>query len=256
MCAHFVRSEGVLQAITIYTVGFMMMLRIKALYPEQRWIPWLLSSYILLEVSVRSYLLVHGIPVVHNPNSGVVACTIVYSESISDVASSSIAWLPLIYDFVILGLTLYRTIPFNKDRHSGVLLKRIMQDGILYFVVIFGLAFTLTFMIIFAPAGVKNIIGQTEALVTVTMMSRITLNLKKAGSQTTTYTVNSRGIEAIPMSIAGDITTLHERRPIFHLDPPAPVYTGYDRFRDTETALEEFLVPEGQKVRRANFATE
>ncbi|KAM6494312.1 hypothetical protein JOM56_010673 [Amanita muscaria] len=38
-------------------------------------------------------------------------------------------------------------------------------------------------MIATAPDGVKNISAQLELLVTVTMMSRITLNLKKAGAK-------------------------------------------------------------------------
>jgi len=239
MCAHFVRYEGVMHAFEIYIVGLMMMLRVKALYPGNKWIPWLLSFYVAIEASVTSYLLVHGIPVIHNPSSGVEACTMIFDETISDVASSSFAWLPLLYDSVILGMTLNRTIPATRGHRAGVLIKQIFRDGILYFVVIFGLAFTLTFMIIFAPAGIKNISAQMEQLITVAMMSRITLNLKKAGTQKTTIAINSHGFEEIPLSTFGGLTTR-----------AGQWLAGVRSTVQDNTVSDSIIMPEGQKIRR------
>ncbi|RXW21497.1 hypothetical protein EST38_g4361 [Candolleomyces aberdarensis] len=59
-------------------------------------------------------------------------------------------------------------------------MKRLFQDGLVYYTAIFAVTLVLTLMIIFAPEGLKNITAQLELLLTVAMMSRITINLKKS----------------------------------------------------------------------------
>jgi len=51
----------------------------------------------------------------------------------------------------------------------------------MYYSAIFSVNLVLTIMIVSAPAGVKNITAQLQQLLTVAMMSRITINLRKAG---------------------------------------------------------------------------
>ncbi|KAJ2932662.1 hypothetical protein H1R20_g4435, partial [Candolleomyces eurysporus] len=106
-------------------------------------------------------------------------CTMIFDPSISGIASAS-AWLPLLYDTAVLGLTLFRTLPSLKNRNSSYIMKRLFQDGLVYYTAIFAVTLVLTLMIIFAPEGLKNITAQLELLLTVAMMSRITINLKKS----------------------------------------------------------------------------
>jgi len=128
---------------------------------------------------MNSWLLTKGEAVVHNKASGVVACTMIFDPAISKLASSS-AWLPLLYDTVVLGLTVNRTLPSLKNKNSSYVMKRLFQDGLIYYTAIFTVTLVLTIMIVAAPPGLKNITAQLELLITVTMMSRITLNLKKS----------------------------------------------------------------------------
>ncbi|KZP15816.1 hypothetical protein FIBSPDRAFT_958489 [Athelia psychrophila] len=53
------------------------------------------------------------------------------------------------------------------------------QDGLIYYAVICAINLTLTVMIISAPVGIQNVTAQLELLLTISMMSRITLNLKQ-----------------------------------------------------------------------------
>jgi hypothetical protein len=50
----------------------------------------------------------------------------------SGVASAS-AWIPLLYDTLIFGLTLYRTVPPIRREEASYIIKRLLEDGILYY---------------------------------------------------------------------------------------------------------------------------
>ncbi|KAF9032767.1 hypothetical protein BJ165DRAFT_1516714 [Panaeolus papilionaceus] len=181
-CAHFVRYEGVTVALAIEVVGLMMLLRINALYPHHKWITRGLSLLLIVETIVNAYLIYRGEPVVHNHESGMHACSMVFDPAISAIASSS-AWIPLLYDTIIFGLTLYRTVPSIRRQEASYIVERLLEDGMLYYSVIFTVTCVLTFMIVAAQPGTKNIAAQLEQLITVAMMSRITINLKKAGDR-------------------------------------------------------------------------
>lgn len=96
------------------------------------------------------------------------------------VASSS-AWLPLLYDTVATGLTLYRTIP--SIRNGYTVTRRLLEDGLIYYTfgssfiawfprphwsllysTILAVTLVLTIMIIAAPDGLKNICAQSVHL--------------------------------------------------------------------------------------------
>ncbi|KAF8644422.1 hypothetical protein AX16_008482 [Volvariella volvacea WC 439] len=163
----------------ISIVAIMMFFRIRALYYAQQWIVGSVAGFFLVMTGIHAYLLTRGEAVIHNPDSGVKACTMIFDPEISILASSS-AWLPLLYDTIVLVLTLYRTIPSFRHRTASYVVKRLLEDGLVYYGVIFAVTLVLTIMIIAAPPGLKNITAQLELLITVAMMSRITINLKKS----------------------------------------------------------------------------
>ncbi|KAJ7465178.1 hypothetical protein FB451DRAFT_1402886 [Mycena latifolia] len=177
--AHFIRFEGSMTMIGIHVVAIMMLMRINALYSGQRLICSGLLLLFMIMFCVNAWLLTQGQPVQHNPLSGVRSCTMIFPPDISTVASSS-AWLPLLYDSVVLGLTLKKTVPLVRRNSKTFMMKRILEDGLIYYSAIFSVTLVLTIMIISAPPGLKNIAAQLELLITVTMMSRITLNLRKS----------------------------------------------------------------------------
>ncbi|KAF9005466.1 hypothetical protein BDQ17DRAFT_1303846 [Cyathus striatus] len=179
MCSRFIRFEGSMTMIGISIVALMMFLRIYALYRSHKVIIFIVIVILTAQITMNAWLLTKGEAVVHNPASHVQACTMIFDPNISVIASSS-AWLPLLYDTVVLLLTLNRTLPSIKNKNASYVMIRLLEDGLLYYSAIFATTLVLTIMIIAAPAGLKNIVAQLELLLTVTMMSRITLNLKKS----------------------------------------------------------------------------
>lgn len=173
-CQHFVRYEGALTAIGIEIVGIMMLLRVVAMYRHQRAIILLAVLLLLAWTGVTAWLLSRAGPVNHP--DGVHSCSMVFNSG--NIASAS-AWLPLLYDTYVFGLTLNRTLPAIRNREAGRVIRTLLADGLLYYSVICSVNLVLTIMIIKAPEGVQNIAAQLELLLTVTMMSRITLNIKK-----------------------------------------------------------------------------
>ncbi|KAG1844521.1 hypothetical protein DFJ58DRAFT_802669 [Suillus subalutaceus] len=173
-CQHFVRFEGAMTAIGIEIVGLMMLIRVIAMYRHQRPAIVLAILLLLAWIAVTAWLLSNGGPVIHADN--VHSCTMVFHSG--SIASAS-AWLPLLYDTYVFGLTLHRTYPSIRNKEAGHVIRTLLADGLLYYSVICAVNLVLTIMIIRAQEGVKNIAAQLELLLTVTMMSRITLNLKK-----------------------------------------------------------------------------
>ncbi|KAJ7302616.1 hypothetical protein DFH08DRAFT_826501 [Mycena albidolilacea] len=197
---------GSMNVIGIQVAGLMMLIRIFVVVAMG--IGW------LIVFSVQAWLLSNGLPVIHNPISGVrgnsfhasaplpaphnalnAACTMIFPPAV-DIIATSVAWLPLLYESLVLILTLIKTVPVIVQSrrapqclNGSTIMKQLFQDGLIYYSfwpadgatlsAIFAVDGGLTIMFISAPPGLKNIISQ----VTVTMMSRITLNLKKLGSE-------------------------------------------------------------------------
>ncbi|KDQ62142.1 hypothetical protein JAAARDRAFT_30050 [Jaapia argillacea MUCL 33604] len=178
-CRHFVRYEGSMTVIGINVVGLMMLLRIRALFMGHNLVIFLVALVLAAELAVNAWLLSKGQPVAHTV--AVHACTMIFNPSLGAIASAS-AWLPLFYDTIVLSLTLYRTWMPLRYKQASTVLTALVRGGILYYSVIFCVTLVLTIMIIAAPPGVKNITAQLELLLTVAMMSRITLSLRKQGN--------------------------------------------------------------------------
>jgi len=147
-----------------------------------------------VEFSVNAWLLSHGVAVTHN--DGIKACTMVFDPSIGPIASAS-AWLPLLYDTLILALTINRTLTAIRQRTAGKIMRVLLRDGILYYSVIFAVNVVLTLMIASAPQDIQNITAQLEYLLTVAMMSRITIHLKKQRQATEVVELGPTGTHVV-----------------------------------------------------------
>ncbi|KAF8236407.1 hypothetical protein L208DRAFT_1528715 [Tricholoma matsutake] len=207
LCRHFIRFEGSMTMIGIHVVGLMMLLRIYALYHQQRWIVAGVGLLLVVQAIINGWLLTQGERVSCLPSSisipsiqYLLACTMIFSPSMSvafdsAVLSSSSAWLPLLYDTVIVTLTVIRLLPSVRNQNASFVLRRLLEDGLLYYGVILAVNTSLTIMIIHAPDGLKNITAQCTnftqwiltCLLQVAMMSRITLNLKKSARKGRAY---------------------------------------------------------------------
>jgi len=178
-CERYVRYEGVMTAVGVEVVGLMMLIRINALYyNKSRLVVPFMASILLAETVINIYLLVYAIPVEHwNIQNQVHSCSMIYGSP--KVLSSAAAWIPLLYDTIVLLLTLYVTVPSIRRSERGFIVRTILTDGLRYYAVICVVTMVLTIMIAGAPPGIKNITAQLQLLLTVTMMSRITIHLKK-----------------------------------------------------------------------------
>ena len=97
--------------------------------------------------------------------------------------SSASAYLPLLYDTVVVLLTIYRTVGQIRQRTAGKIMRVLLRDGLLYYrsvwykypavshpvssltllspySVIFAINLILTLMIAFAPPGLQNVTAQ------------------------------------------------------------------------------------------------
>ncbi|KAI0720555.1 hypothetical protein C8T65DRAFT_293211 [Cerioporus squamosus] len=177
-CEHFVRYEGSMTVIGINTAALMMLLRVYAMYNEQRAVVACVAAVFALELGTNAWLLTYGVAVRHS--LGIHACTMIFDTSrINTAIAAASAWLPLLYDTIVLALTVRRT--YTQIRYPNVsrTMRILLKEGVFYYSVIFCITLVLTLMIVLAPAGLKNVMAQTEYLMTVAMMSRITLHLKK-----------------------------------------------------------------------------
>ncbi|EIW81106.1 hypothetical protein CONPUDRAFT_153655 [Coniophora puteana RWD-64-598 SS2] len=233
-CGHFVRFEGAMTAIGIELAGLMMLLRVRAMYPGKNPVIAAVLVIFAVWVGVTAWLLAGAGPVDHN-GDGVHSCTMIFSSSANRAAAASTAWLPLLYDTVVFGLTLYRTLPHILHKQAGFVIHSLFADGLLYYSVICCINLVLTIMIVRAPPGLQNITAQLELLVTVTMMSRITLNIRKKDRYGDAQTIDddSSGI------ITSDTTRLQSRhssqtksfssRSASAFVPPAINYGNYSK---------------------------
>ncbi|KAI0768911.1 hypothetical protein BC629DRAFT_1292490, partial [Irpex lacteus] len=173
-CRRFIRYEGSATVIGINITMLMMLIRVSALYDRRPLIVGFLIICLGFELGVQAWLLTHGVPVLHD--SSVHTCTMIFDSSVGVWASSS-AFLPLIYDTIILILTMNRTIGAVRLKTAGKISALLLRDGILYYSVIFAITLVLTVMIVSAPPGLQNI----AAHLTVAMGSRIMLHLREQG---------------------------------------------------------------------------
>ncbi|KAJ3773635.1 hypothetical protein FB446DRAFT_731925 [Lentinula raphanica] len=168
-CRHFVRYEGAMTMIGINVVGLMMLIRIFALYKDQKWVVTGVASLLIAEIGVYSWLMSTGEPVQHHPN--ITSCTMIFGES-NPAASSASAWIPLLYDTVIFSLTLHATIPSVRNAQGSAaiyIMKQLLKDGLIYYSVICAVNLALTAMIVAAQPGLKNVLAQLELLLSASL---------------------------------------------------------------------------------------
>ncbi|KAL7279881.1 hypothetical protein ACG7TL_006290 [Trametes sanguinea] len=166
--------------IGINIAALMMLLRIYAMYERKKSVVIFVGVVFCVEFGVNAWLLTHG-----------VACTMIFDpDKVKGPIASASAWLPLLYDTIVFVLTIKRTYRGVKNPTVGRIMRVLLKEGLLYYSllmespfrkhsVIFTITLILTLMIVFAPDGLKNLTAQ----MTVAMMSRITLHLKKQASK-------------------------------------------------------------------------
>ncbi|OJA21006.1 hypothetical protein AZE42_02340 [Rhizopogon vesiculosus] len=174
----------------------MMLLRVHALYPGHRLAIAIPALLLLAWLALQGCLMAHGemVPNTQQDHS----CREIYDSPLA--LSVTRAWIPLAYDTVIFVMTVWRTLPSNRNRGIGRILPTLLSDGTLYYIVICSVNLILTVMIVRAPSALKGVSAQLAFFsifairLTVVMTSRVTLNLRKqvAGASVTTLSYDWR----------------------------------------------------------------
>ncbi|KAI9432409.1 hypothetical protein BJY52DRAFT_1231880, partial [Lactarius psammicola] len=177
-CGHFVRFEGAMTMTGVSVVALMMFLRfipanprgnlIRALYRQQLAVQTIVIVILLTFIGVNSWLLTRGIPVRHEAyplvdslkKRVITACTMIFDPKVPGSIASGTAWLPLLYDTVVVSLTLYRTARALYDKSAGQIIRVLLQEGLLYYSqlsAICTVTLALTIMIVSADQSVRNV---------------------------------------------------------------------------------------------------
>jgi len=178
-CDHFVRYEGSMTMIGISIVFLMMIMRIRALYARIFSVQAVVFAIFITFVGVNAYVLTHGIPVKDPANNSVSACTGIIDPKIGRTFTSSTAWLPLVFDTTVMFLTMYRTARSAYSRTTSDTFRVLFREGLLYYSIICTVTLVLTIMINTAAPSIRNVGSQLHLCLTVALMSRITLHLRR-----------------------------------------------------------------------------
>ncbi len=76
--------------------------------------------------------------------------------------ASSTAWLPLLYDTVVMFLTLYRTAGsvYSRTRTPSDMFRVLFREGLVYYCFICTLTLVLTIMITSSDQSIRNVVSQ------------------------------------------------------------------------------------------------
>ncbi|KIJ53035.1 hypothetical protein M422DRAFT_243003 [Sphaerobolus stellatus SS14] len=173
LCKRFVIYEGVMSIFGIAIASLMMIVRVHAIYAGNRYVMVVLGALFAVFVSLQAWLFT---------TTG--RCSLLFGEK-KHIGkwTSSTAWSPLLLDTAAIVFVVWRThdilkTKINRQSTSNVV-NVLIRDGIMYYTVIFAVNLILAIMIVSSPNGIKNLCAQLQLLLTVTMMSRITLGLRK-----------------------------------------------------------------------------
>ncbi|KAJ8521039.1 hypothetical protein ONZ45_g2201 [Pleurotus djamor] len=158
-CNRFIPFEGVATTFDVVAVNLMMLIRVRALYLKQKLVTGVLAAMILAELVLQVVLITTKAQAVKH-TSAVHSCTMIFEPSASAAAAAT-AWIPLLYDTVVFGLTAHKVLHTSKSTaRSGAILKQLFTGGLLYYSVMLIVTLVLTLMIPLAPPGLKNITAQ------------------------------------------------------------------------------------------------
>ncbi|EJD42823.1 hypothetical protein AURDEDRAFT_168067 [Auricularia subglabra TFB-10046 SS5] len=183
VCDHYVAFEGAIIVVVLGLVALLMMIRVCAMYARSWKVLAILGSLFILQFTIQGWLQTRTHPVHHHFSTNIAGCSMLFDESLGGWPTAS-AWLPVIYDTAVFILTVYKTANILRRSHRHAvhgswIARTLLRDGALYYLAIVASNVPLIIMIVAAPDPIKNIAAQLEAFVTVTMMSRITLSLRR-----------------------------------------------------------------------------
>ncbi|KAF8532322.1 hypothetical protein JB92DRAFT_1313531 [Gautieria morchelliformis] len=202
------KAVGPLEPVGFLTVvvtssSILLLLRVYALYNRNKWILGYLSSVIVIHFSLSIFFFTFpgGGPFPMPPIDLPVfqGCLYLPSPRTKNGPLAPIA-LELIYDASIVVLIVAKS---WKDRslsglgnRSGIL-RNIVKDGIIYFLVIFSTMFTWLCLGLFAPLGLKLVNAHPSTVLIAIMINRLTISLHRSVKSNTRTSLT---LSAVPQN--------------------------------------------------------
>ncbi|KAF8482251.1 hypothetical protein JB92DRAFT_3036451 [Gautieria morchelliformis] len=198
----FCNTVGPLQFANFTVVGIassiLLLLRVYALYNRHKWTLGYLSSIVVIQLAVSTFVYAfpgHGpLPMPSIDLPVFQGCLYLPSSSLNAPFV-----LELTYDVSIVALIMaksWKERSLNGLMDQGGILRMIVKDGIIYFLVIFSTMFIWLCMILFAPLGLKLV---NSGLISI-MINRLTINLHRSmkGNRGTSLTPSAVQHNTVP----------------------------------------------------------
>ncbi|KAH8110209.1 hypothetical protein DFH11DRAFT_1622854 [Phellopilus nigrolimitatus] len=183
VCNRYVLYPEVLKIFTSAAIGVIFILRLYSLYGGSMAVLGLIAVLLLAELAVKIWAFTDGTSVSLPP--GLVGCILTGKSNSND--RFVYTWVAeLIFDTAVFLATLFRTLLiYRKHRHGAAipLIKMMMRDGILYFLIIFAANVVTVTLFLVLPADLKAINASFSTLITSLMVSRLILNLRNQASR-------------------------------------------------------------------------
>ncbi|EJD07873.1 uncharacterized protein FOMMEDRAFT_138010 [Fomitiporia mediterranea MF3/22] len=177
-CNRYVLYPEVLKIFTSAAIGVIFTLRLYSIYGGSVFVLISVSILLLAELAVKIWAFTDGTSV--NLPPGLVGCILTGRDNSND--RFVYTWVAeLIFDSIIFLATITRTFIIYCRHRAGSaipLIKIMMRDGIIYFLVIFAAnVVTVTLFLVIQP-DLKAVNASFSTLITSLMVSRLILNLR------------------------------------------------------------------------------
>ncbi|TDL21942.1 hypothetical protein BD410DRAFT_789021 [Rickenella mellea] len=186
--------------VLIITPGIVMGLRIYALYGRNKILGAFIVMYLLAEFVLKCWINVfpgHH-PLVLPPSAPHIEafqiCIELASDSLGNLKTASYQLMETIYDLVIFGLMIAKTISAYKSRSTHGALRTdivflIARHGVLYFAAIFTANLLWAMLILFAPKGLKYSTVTPSLILVCTLVNRLTIDLRQSSAAQMSSTI-------------------------------------------------------------------
>ncbi|THH11915.1 hypothetical protein EW145_g343 [Phellinidium pouzarii] len=191
-----------MQIIINISSGATLSLRLFALYEQSLWILLLLVPCLVAEITVESWAVSGGVPVLLP--SGQIGCILTGKSTQGNRFAAF--WIgQLVFPTIIFVLTFARA--FRSGFMRGGILEIILRDGLIYFLVIF--CANLMNVVTYATAleDVKFINAPFTNVITSLMICRLTLNLRAGRDE------NVETLPSLRFTNLSKLPTRHSSRP-------------------------------------------
>lgn len=179
-CSRWIWLPVAIGPIVSAATGVILILRVHAIYARAKWVLYVTIPVYLGQLSVMGWSIPSGVPAPLPP--GFIGCVPSEKPGTGN-RLSGIYIAALVFDATIFVLTLGRAI-YMRIRDSSIpLLNLIVRDGTAYFTVIFVVNLTNVILLSTAPPDLSAINAPFATLITALLVSRLMINLRKAGER-------------------------------------------------------------------------